>query len=507
MVEKICGTPKETFLKVAEVVTSTGNAAASRHDHVRARLDAALDRRADDPHGRDAAAPARQRRPAGRRRQRAARPLEHPGRDRHGAARSRSCPATSRRPQAQLADAQGVPDDANIAEGARPVDELLAELSEVHGLAAEGLYGKAATKENDFGYAWLPKIDGNYSWMYIFDDMYRGNSDARGRQGARARGADHVRDEPGRHRAELAEDDRRALEAEVAGRRSRTTRSRRPTFWKAPKEYGGAGRFADPDRGLPASRRRPSPRRTARFTNSARWIQWKWKAVDPPGQAKTDQEILARIFLAVRELYRKEGGALPEAIFNVDWTYTNPAAPDLSEVPEGDQRQGARRPPRSRRTKTKSRSRRPASSSTASASSRTTARRCAATGSMSGCLHRGRQPDPAPQHRRSRAASGCTTTGPSPGRRIGASCTTAPRPTRTASRGIRPASGIKWNGEKWVGDVPDMKPDAPPGDVRRLHHAAGRASDSSSLPSRTTGRSPSTTRPSRRRSRTRCTRR
>ncbi len=50
------------------------------------------------------------------------------------------------------------------------------------------------------------------------------------------------------------------------------------------------------------------------FTNSARWIQWKWKALDPPGQAKTDQEILARIFLAVRELYRKEGGALPEAV-------------------------------------------------------------------------------------------------------------------------------------------------------------------------------------------------
>ena len=37
-------------------------------------------------------------------------------------------------------------------------------------------YGNSATKENDWGYAWLPKIDGNYSWMYIFDDMYRGNS-------------------------------------------------------------------------------------------------------------------------------------------------------------------------------------------------------------------------------------------------------------------------------------------------------------------------------------------
>src|SRR5262249_26626698 len=33
-------------------------------------------------------------------------------------------------------------------------------------------YGKAATKENDFGYSWLPKVDGNYSWMYICDDMY-----------------------------------------------------------------------------------------------------------------------------------------------------------------------------------------------------------------------------------------------------------------------------------------------------------------------------------------------
>ena len=60
-------------------------------------------------------------------------------------------------------------------------------------------------------------------------------------------------------------------------------------------------------------------------------MQWKWKAIDPPGQSKTDQEIIARIFLAVRDLYRKEGGALPEQVLNIDWTYTNPAAPDLSE--------------------------------------------------------------------------------------------------------------------------------------------------------------------------------
>src|SRR6476469_4860593 len=40
----------------------------------------------------------------------------------------------------------------------------------------KSVYGNAATKDNDWGYGWLPKIDGNYSWMYIYDDMYRGSS-------------------------------------------------------------------------------------------------------------------------------------------------------------------------------------------------------------------------------------------------------------------------------------------------------------------------------------------
>src|SRR2546430_5485764 len=40
----------------------------------------------------------------------------------------------------------------------------------------KAVYGNASTKENDWGYGWLPKIDGNYSWMYIFDDMYKGSS-------------------------------------------------------------------------------------------------------------------------------------------------------------------------------------------------------------------------------------------------------------------------------------------------------------------------------------------
>jgi formate dehydrogenase major subunit len=68
------------------------------------------------------------------------------------------------------------------------------------------------------------------------------------------------------------------------------------------------------------------------FVNSARWLQWKWVAVPPPGDAKLDQEILARIFVKVRELYKKEGGKFPDPILNLSWNYTDPGNPALSEV-------------------------------------------------------------------------------------------------------------------------------------------------------------------------------
>ena len=68
------------------------------------------------------------------------------------------------------------------------------------------------------------------------------------------------------------------------------------------------------------------------FVNSARWLQWKNAAVPPPGDARLDQDILAQIFLKVRELYRKEGGKFPDPILNLRWTYTQPAHPSLAEV-------------------------------------------------------------------------------------------------------------------------------------------------------------------------------
>ncbi len=36
------------------------------------------------------------------------------------------------------------------------------------------MYGNAATKDNDFAFHYLPKVDRNYSWTEIWNDMFEG---------------------------------------------------------------------------------------------------------------------------------------------------------------------------------------------------------------------------------------------------------------------------------------------------------------------------------------------
>jgi formate dehydrogenase major subunit len=194
----------------------------------------------------------------------------------------------------------------------------------------KAIYGKAATAENDFGYSWLPKVDGNYSWLFIFDDMYRGSSNRvggkePGPEGFISFGMNPVGLGPNSPKMVAALS---KLKWMVMVENVETESA---IFWKAPKEYGTAEPSKIPTEVflLPAAN---FAEKDGTLTNSARWMQWKWKAIDPPGQAKSDQEIISRIFLAVRDLYQKEKGPLPEQVLNVSWSYTNPANPDLGEV-------------------------------------------------------------------------------------------------------------------------------------------------------------------------------
>src|SRR5262249_16300020 len=194
----------------------------------------------------------------------------------------------------------------------------------------KSVWGKAATKENDFGYAWLPKTDGNYSWLYIFDDMYKGSSTRAGGkepgpEGFITFGMNPVGPGPNSKKmvAALAK-----LKWLVVVENVETETA---SFWKAPKEYEPpeASKIQTEVFLLPAAN---FAEKDGTFTNSARWLQWKWKALDPPGQAKADQEILARMLLSVQDLSRKESGPFPEPVLNVSWSYTNPISPDFSEV-------------------------------------------------------------------------------------------------------------------------------------------------------------------------------
>jgi formate dehydrogenase major subunit len=320
-------------------------------------------------------------------------------------------------------------------------------------------YGKAATKENDFGYAWLPKIDGNYSWMYICDDMYRGNSTRvggkePGPEGFISFGMNPVGLGPNSKKWIAALSKLKWLvivenvETEAA------------IFWKAPKEYDPpeASKIQTEVFLLPAA---DFAEKDGTFTNSARWLQWKWKALDPPGQAKSDQEIVARIFLAVRDLYKKEGGALPEAITNLSWGYTNPVEPDLSEVlKEVNGKALADIPDPKDKTKTLK---------TAGQQVDGFGQLQADGSTMCGnWLHSGVYTE-AGNNAQRRVTADPTGLGmyhnwafswPA-NRRImynRASADAEGKPWDPK----RP--GIVWNGEKWVGDVPDIKPDSPPGE-------------------------------------------
>ncbi|MBQ9069213.1 MAG: molybdopterin-dependent oxidoreductase [Eggerthellaceae bacterium] len=57
------------------------------------------------------------------------------------------------------------------------------------------------------------------------------------------------------------------------------------------------------------------------IANSGRWLQWRYKAADPVGEARPDYEIADMLWSKIVELYKAEGGPSAESITNVKWDY------------------------------------------------------------------------------------------------------------------------------------------------------------------------------------------
>ena len=68
------------------------------------------------------------------------------------------------------------------------------------------------------------------------------------------------------------------------------------------------------------------------LTNSSRWLQWHWKGAEPPGEARSDLQIMGEIFARLRTLYIAEGGTYPDPIVKLSWPYSNPNSPAAEEL-------------------------------------------------------------------------------------------------------------------------------------------------------------------------------
>src|SRR5256885_4291102 len=460
MVEKICGTPKDQFLKVAEIVTSTGNAARAgtimyalgwtQHStgvqiiRAAATLQLLLGNVGRPGGGVNAL--------RGHSNIQGATDMAGTFEILPGYLKT---PSGSTQTLKEYLE-KGPPTTLNRE--AWPSMNYWQNYPKFMVSLLKATYGAKATKDNDWGFEWLPKVDGNYSWMYIFDDMYRGNSQRAGgtepgAQGFITFGMNPVGIGPNSSKMINALS---KLKWMVVGENYEIETA---TFWKAPKQYGGA----DPKDiqttvyQLPAAN---FAEKDGCFTNSSRWIQWKWKAIDPPGEAKSDQEVLARIFLAVRDLYRKEGGALPEAALSIDWSYTNPYAPDLAEVLKEINGKALDdiKDPKDPTKITKKKGEQLDGFAQLQDDGTTMCGNWLHSGvytSAGNLAQRRNNADPLglgmhhewgfswPANRRIMY------------NRASADANGKPwDPTRP---------GIVWNGEKWVGDVPDIKPDSPPG--------------------------------------------
>jgi formate dehydrogenase major subunit len=183
----------------------------------------------------------------------------------------------------------------------------------------KALYGDAASKQTDWAYDYLPKVDRNYSWVQLWDNMYNGIV-----KGIFAFGMNGVA---------IGPDSRKNIDALkkadwlVVGE---TYPDETSEFWKSP------GITADDQKKIQTTvYRLPCAgfaEKDGTFTNSARWLQWKNAALPLPAGCVLDQEIVARIFLKVRDLYKKDGGKFGDPILKLAWSYTNPSNPSLAEV-------------------------------------------------------------------------------------------------------------------------------------------------------------------------------
>jgi len=186
--------------------------------------------------------------------------------------------------------------------------------------ALKEIYGPYATAENDYAYDMLPKLNAiNHTHIGIFESINEGII-----KGMLCWGQNPAVGGPNAsfEREMLGKLDWLVTvdlwETETAG------------FWKAPGVDSAS--IQTEVYMLPAA---AHFEKQGTVSNSGRWIQWRYKAVDAPGEAKDDFEIMHELFKKLKGMYETEGGANPEQLTKLHWPYETDGKADITKVAQG----------------------------------------------------------------------------------------------------------------------------------------------------------------------------
>ena len=181
-------------------------------------------------------------------------------------------------------------------------------------------FGDAAQAENNWAYDYLPKLDKLYDMLQVFELMDEGKM-----TGYICQGFNPLAAAP--YKAKLLRGFSKLKYMVIMDPLVTETSE----FWK---NYG-AHNDVDTASIKTTVFRLPTScfaEEDGSIVNSGRWLQWHWKGAEPPGQAKSDIEIMADLYARMKALYEAEGGVFPDPILNLAWDYSQPHEPSPEEI-------------------------------------------------------------------------------------------------------------------------------------------------------------------------------
>ncbi|CAD6534080.1 Formate dehydrogenase-O major subunit [Paraburkholderia hiiakae] len=181
-------------------------------------------------------------------------------------------------------------------------------------------WGDTATKENNWAYDYLPKPDKTYDLIQNVESMSQGKM-----TGYVCQGFNMIASAP--NKAKVFEGLCKLKWLVIMDPLATETSE----FWKDFGDY----HKADSSKIQTEVFRLPTTcfaEENGSVVSSSRVLQWHWKGAEPPGDALGDAEIMSNLFLRLRERYRSEGGAWSEPILKLNWPYANPASPTPEEL-------------------------------------------------------------------------------------------------------------------------------------------------------------------------------